>query len=122
MSNFTGVPQDWQCVSCNPPFRFIASSLLARRHLGHAIIRYPALSLGTKSGAISLFLLSERIGEATRSFATSPQRLLESVVSFLKESVRHNPGWISADDVIRAHSDGCDVRKSLSYYSQKFKS
>jgi len=28
----------------------MASSLLARKHLGHAIIRYPALSLGTKSG------------------------------------------------------------------------
>jgi hypothetical protein len=39
-------------------------------------------------------------------------------VSLLQESARHNPG-ISAYDVLSANSDGCDVRKPLSYYRQK---
>jgi len=58
------------CCGGKPPFKFIASSLLGRRHLGQVIIRYPALSLGTKSGATSLFLFSERMGEAAKSFPT----------------------------------------------------
>jgi hypothetical protein len=71
ISNFTGVPHDWQVVWCKPPFKLIASSLLGRRHLGQVIIRYPALSLGTKSGAMSLFSRSDLIGEAPKSLATS---------------------------------------------------
>ena len=39
-------------------------------------------------------------------------------MSLLQESARHNPG-ISAYDVLSANSDGCDVRKPLSYYRQK---
>jgi len=44
------------------------------------------------------------------------EKLLGRVMSFLEESVRQNPTWIVACDVLSAHSYCSDVWKSLPYY------
>jgi hypothetical protein len=59
------------------------------------------------------FRADRRSSQQLRDFAA---KLLESVVALLQERVRQNPEWIFACDVLSAHSDGCDVRKSLPYY------